>query len=109
MEPLDWDEELQKHLEKLENEYLESQEKLEMNDRNKNAWALWEECKTMLEDNEESWIRKKTERKLEIERKERLSVARSKQTSLKEKILERKLENEVLFSTPLLFVYEQWI
>ena len=82
-------------MEKLEKEMQIRNEKLDQKKEQQKGWLVYKEYKEYLEENEKDWASRKKEREIERERKERLHEAGQKQQVLREKILERKLEESI--------------
>ena len=59
------------------------------------SWKLYRECKSFLEESETEWKKRKLERDLQNKKKERIQVANSKQEQLRQKVQERKLQEEI--------------
>ena len=91
----DWEKHLKEHYERLEEETNKRLKQLEKQKMKQKSWELYRECKNYLENNDPNWKQKKEERELEIKKKERLSVANEKQEKLRNKIKERKLQEEI--------------
>ena len=91
----DWEKHLKEHYERLEEETNKRLKQLEKQKMKQKSWELYRECKNYLENNDPNWKQKKEERELEMKKKERLSVANEKQEKLRNKIKERKLQEEI--------------
>ena len=65
----DWDEVLEKHKERLEEETRSRKELLDRKSKKEKHFELYRECKTFLETNDKNWEKRKQERELEKKRK----------------------------------------
>ena len=74
----DWEKVLIDHREKLEKETRDREKKIERKEIKEKSWALYIECKRLLEENEKNWEKAKKERELEEKRKYRLEIAKMK-------------------------------
>ena len=84
-EKVDWDKVLREHKERIENEENDKNNKLEQQSKKVDSWKLYNLCKVFLEENSTHWNKRREQQLEENKRLERLEMARSKSTKLKEK------------------------
>ena len=91
----EWEVHLREHQTKLEEEMKEKERLSRKKEIKKKSCLLYRESKMFLEENEESWKKRKLERDQEKERLERTAIAKEKQEKLRNKIKERKLKEDI--------------
>ena len=92
---VDWEQVLKEHKERVEKETSERIKRLKRQEEKRKSLALYTECKTFLESNEQNWEKRRYEREQEQRRKNRLLVAEKKHEELKERLKQMRLEEEL--------------
>ena len=91
-EPRDWDKMLQERKERLEQEETMLNQRLELKKKKEQSWELYRTCKEYLEQNNDSWNKRKIKEQEERERLIRLEQARIKGSKIRQKQLENEQE-----------------
>ena len=86
---------LENHRIYLEEEARIRNERLKKKEIKEKSWELYKRCQNFLEENDKDWERRRNEREIEKKKQERLSLANTKQERIRQKVKERKLEEDI--------------
>ena len=92
---VNWEEHLENHRIYLEEEARIRNERLKKKEIKEKSWELYKRCQNFLEENDKDWERRRNEREIEKKKQERLSLANTKQERIRQKVKERKLEEDI--------------